>query len=186
MVSGETPLASRRDARLASNDGVEVVDRQLADNFTDATTNSNIAQPGQNVDDDVKYRQRWISRFDNKNRVLPKQDSSPALSDITNESSSLRNVQNGRTGAYGNNIAQGTDNVKYKIDPERALNTLKNFDDVLNGRKQSVVISDVSPQLAERIYQATGVAVNPNAEYELNRNNAIHISNRHISKPSRY
>lgn len=67
-----------------------------------------------------------------------------------------------------------------KIDPGRALNTIKDFEDVLSGNKPLVKMATVSPELATRIYESTGILVKPGADYELVKNNAIHINNRHI------
>ena len=67
-----------------------------------------------------------------------------------------------------------------KIDPSRALNTIKDFEDVLSGNKPLAKMATVSPELATRIYESTGILVKPGADYELVKNNAIHINNRHI------
>lgn len=56
LVSGDSPLASRRTTGLASNNGVGVVDRQLADNFTDATTTGSLANNTQNVNGEDIYK----------------------------------------------------------------------------------------------------------------------------------
>lgn len=64
--------------------------------------------------------------------------------------------------------------VAYRTDSERALNTLKDFDDVLNGRKPKVEIARITPELADRIYQATGIEVTPNSGVDLDQAGAVH------------
>ena len=81
--------------------------------------------------------------------------------------------------SYDSNIAQDADNVKYKIDPERALNTLKDFDDVLNGNKPKVEIAHITPELANRIYRETGIKISPNSGVDFDRNSAIHTITTH-------
>ena len=58
MVSGESAqITPNEDARLAPNNrSIEVADRQLADNFTGATTNYSVANNSRNVNEDVKYK----------------------------------------------------------------------------------------------------------------------------------
>ena len=58
VVSGESAqITPNEDARLAPNNrSIEVADRQLADNFTGATTNYSVANNSRNVNEDVKYK----------------------------------------------------------------------------------------------------------------------------------
>ena len=58
MVSGESAqITPNEDARLAPNNrSIEVADRQLADNFTGATTDYSVANNSRNVNEDVKYK----------------------------------------------------------------------------------------------------------------------------------
>ena len=58
VVSGESAqITPNEDARLAPNNrSTEVADRQLADNFTGATTNYSVANNSRNVNEDVKYK----------------------------------------------------------------------------------------------------------------------------------
>ena len=65
------------------------------------------------------------------------------------------------------------------ITPERSLNAIKDFDDVLRGNKQRAVIARISPELSARIKETTGIDVKPNAPTELSNKNAIHIEKGH-------
>ena len=58
VVSGESAqITPNEDARLAPNNrSIEVADRQLADNFTGATTDYSVANNSRNVNEDVKYK----------------------------------------------------------------------------------------------------------------------------------
>ena len=58
VVSGESvQITPNEDARLAPNNrSIEVADRQLADNFTGATTDYSVANNSRNVNEDVKYK----------------------------------------------------------------------------------------------------------------------------------
>ena len=58
VVSGESAqITPNEDARLAPNNrSIEVADRQLADNFTGATTDDSVANNSRNVNEDVKYK----------------------------------------------------------------------------------------------------------------------------------
>ena len=58
VVSGESAqITPNEDARLAPNNrSTEVADRQLADNFTGATTDYSVANNSRNVNEDVKYK----------------------------------------------------------------------------------------------------------------------------------
>ena len=58
VVSGESAqITPNKDARLAPNNrSIEVADRQLADNFTGATTDYSVANNSRNVNEDVKYK----------------------------------------------------------------------------------------------------------------------------------
>ena len=58
VVSGESAqITPNGDARLAPNNrSIEVADRQLADNFTGATTDYSVANNSRNVNEDVKYK----------------------------------------------------------------------------------------------------------------------------------
>lgn len=58
VVSGESAqITPNEDARLAPNNRlIEVADRQLADNFTGATTDDSVANNSRNVNEDVKYK----------------------------------------------------------------------------------------------------------------------------------
>lgn len=58
VVSGESAqITPSEDARLAPNNrSIEVADRQLADNFTGATTDYSVANNSRNVNEDVKYK----------------------------------------------------------------------------------------------------------------------------------
>lgn len=58
MVSGESAqITPNEDARLAPNNrSIEVADRQLAGNFTGATTDYSVANNSRNVNEDVKYK----------------------------------------------------------------------------------------------------------------------------------
>ena len=58
VVSGESvQITPNEDARLAPNNrSIEVADRQLADNFTGATTDDSVANNSRNVNEDVKYK----------------------------------------------------------------------------------------------------------------------------------
>ena len=58
MVSGESAqITPNGDARLAPNNRlIEVADRQLADNFTGATTDYSVANNSRNINEDVKYK----------------------------------------------------------------------------------------------------------------------------------
>ena len=58
MVSSESAqITPNEDARLAPNNrSIEVADRQLADNFTGATTDYSVANNSRNVNEDVKYK----------------------------------------------------------------------------------------------------------------------------------
>ena len=69
--------------------------------------------------------------------------------------------------------------MAYRIDPERALNTIKDFDDVLNGRKAKVEIARITPELANRIYQETGIKVASDSAVDFDRNSAVHTISTH-------
>ena len=58
VVSGESAqITPNEDARLAPNNRlIEVADRQLADNFTGATTDDSVANNSRNVNEDIKYK----------------------------------------------------------------------------------------------------------------------------------
>ena len=58
VVSGESAqITPNEDARLAPNNrSIEVADRQLADNFTGATTDYSVANNSRNANEDVKYK----------------------------------------------------------------------------------------------------------------------------------
>ena len=58
VVSGESAqITPNEDARLTPNNrSIEVADRQLADNFTGATTDDSVANNSRNVNEDVKYK----------------------------------------------------------------------------------------------------------------------------------
>lgn len=58
VVSGESAqITPNEDARLAPNNrSTEVADRQLADNFTGATTDYSVANNSRNVNEDMKYK----------------------------------------------------------------------------------------------------------------------------------
>ena len=58
VVSDESAqITPNEDARLAPNNrSIEVADRQLADNFTGATTDDSVANNSRNVNEDVKYK----------------------------------------------------------------------------------------------------------------------------------
>ena len=58
VVSGESAqITPNEDARLAPNNrSIEVADRQLADNFTGATTDYSVVNNSRNVNEDVKYK----------------------------------------------------------------------------------------------------------------------------------
>lgn len=85
------------------------------------------------------------------------------------------------------NFMRGTDidvlttqpQMAYRIDPERALNTIKDFDDVLNGRKAKVEIARITPELANRIYQETGIKVASDSAVDFDRNSAVHTISTH-------
>ena len=58
VVSGESAqITPNEDARLAPNNrSIEVADRQLADNFTGATTDYSVANNSRNVNEEMKYK----------------------------------------------------------------------------------------------------------------------------------
>ena len=58
VVSGESAqITPNEDARLTPNNrSIEVADRQLADNFTGATTDDSVANNSRNVNEDVRYK----------------------------------------------------------------------------------------------------------------------------------
>lgn len=69
--------------------------------------------------------------------------------------------------------------VGKNVNPERALNALKDHQDVLNGVKSEVTVAKISPELSSRIKADTGLTVKPNAPTKLNRPAAIHIEKAH-------
>ena len=58
VVSGESAqITPNEDARLTPNNrSIEVADRQLADNFTGATTDDSVANNSRDVNEDVRYK----------------------------------------------------------------------------------------------------------------------------------
>lgn len=69
------------------------------------------------------------------------------------------------------------------IDPNKALETIKKFDDVLHGIRRITKLDVISHESATKIQQATGIDVRGGASIELTNKNAIHIHNRHIVNP---
>ena len=69
------------------------------------------------------------------------------------------------------------------IDPNKALETIKKFDDVLRGIRRITKLGVISHESATKIQQATGIDVRGGASIELTNKNAIHIHNRHIVNP---
>nr|DAS57155.1 MAG TPA: nuclease [Caudoviricetes sp.] len=69
------------------------------------------------------------------------------------------------------------------LDPNKALETIKKFDDVLRGIRRITKLDVISHEVATKIQQATGVDVRGGASIELTNKNAIHIHNRHIVNP---
>ena len=69
------------------------------------------------------------------------------------------------------------------IDPNKALETIKKFDDVLRGIRRITKLDVISHESATKIQQATGIDVRGGASIELTNKNAIHIHNRHIVNP---
>lgn len=69
------------------------------------------------------------------------------------------------------------------LDPAKALETIKKFDDILRGNRRVTKLASVDAKLAQRIEQETGIKVSSGASIELTNKNAIHIHNRHIINP---
>ncbi len=69
------------------------------------------------------------------------------------------------------------------LDSNKALETIKKFDDVLRGIRRITKLDVVSNETAAKIQQATGVDVRGGASIELTNKNAIHIHNRHVVSP---
>lgn len=69
------------------------------------------------------------------------------------------------------------------LDSNKALETIKKFDDVLRGIRRITKLDVVSNETAAKIQQATGVDVRGGASIELTNKNAIHIHNRHVVNP---
>lgn len=69
------------------------------------------------------------------------------------------------------------------LDSNKALETIKKFDDVLRGIRRITKLDVISNETAAKIQQATGVDVRGGASIELTNKNAIHIHNRHIVNP---
>lgn len=66
------------------------------------------------------------------------------------------------------------------LDSNKALETIKKFDEVLRGIRRITKLDVISNETAAKIQQATGVDVHGGASIELTNKNAIHIHNRHI------
>lgn len=78
-------------------------------------------------------------------------------------------------------VSLGSDQTRIlNIDPNRALNTIKDFDDVLRGNKKVVRLDSISSETARRIKESTGLSISDTASIELTNANAIHINNRHM------
>lgn len=65
------------------------------------------------------------------------------------------------------------------IDPQKALETLKKFDDVLRGHRTQTILTRVSAELAQRIKAATGVDVRSGGRVVLDRSGAVHTMSTH-------
>lgn len=82
-------------------------------------------------------------------------------------------------------VADGDMRVReMSLDSNRALETIKKFDDVLRGIRRVTKLDTISDDVAAKITQATGIDVRGGAPIELTNQNAIHIHNRHIKNPS--
>lgn len=69
------------------------------------------------------------------------------------------------------------------LDSNRALETIKKFDDVLRGIRRITKLDTISDETAANIRRVTGLDVQGGASIELTNQNAIHIHNRHIVNP---
>ena len=69
------------------------------------------------------------------------------------------------------------------LDSNKALETIKKFDDVLRGIRRITKLDVISNETAAKIQQATGIDVRGGASIELTNKNAIHIHNRHVVNP---
>ena len=129
VVSGESAqITPNEDARLAPNNrSIEVADRQLADNFTGATTDYSVANNSRNVNEDVKYKlnpeheaqvrayNEHITRLRQREEYLRGQ----GMSENAPVMISLRKAQEQAIYAR-NHIGEVDENgLKYKLSPEQ-------------------------------------------------------------------
>ena len=136
VVSGESAqITPNEDARLAPNNrSIEVADRQLADNFTGATTDYSVANNSRNVNEDVKYKlnpeheaqviayNEHITRLRQREeylRGLGMSENAPAMIN-------LRKAQEQAIYARDHIGEVDENGLKYKLSPEQEAETKQN------------------------------------------------------------
>nr|DAR78478.1 MAG TPA: Large polyvalent protein associated domain 38 [Bacteriophage sp.] len=136
VVSGESAqITPNEDARLAPNNrSTEVADRQLADNFTGATTDYSVANNSRNVNEDVKYKlnpeheaqvrayNEHITRLRQREEYLRGQGMSENAPAMIN----LRKAQEQAIYARDHIGEVDENGLKYKLSPEQEAETKQN------------------------------------------------------------